>query len=88
LVEQAPQLPWGATLVVVTAVAHEELLATLLDLAASGRRIVLFTLAEEPPQQMMDKVTVYHLPHLVDDLIAPTEIKYGLNDGSAIENAK
>jgi uncharacterized protein (DUF58 family) len=88
LVEQAPQLPWGATLVVVTAVAHEELLATLLDLAASGRRIVLFTLAEEPPQQMMDKVTVYHLPHLVDDLIAPTEIKYGLNDGSAVENAK
>lgn len=75
LVEQAPHLPWGATLVVVTAVAHEELLVTLLDLAAIGRRVVLFTLAEEPPQRLMGKVTVFHLPHLVDDLIAPTEIK-------------
>jgi uncharacterized protein (DUF58 family) len=74
LVEQAPHLPWGATLVVVTAVAHEELLATLLDLAAVGRRIVLFTLAEEPPQHFMGRVTVFHLPHLVDDLIAPVEI--------------
>jgi hypothetical protein len=74
LVEQAPQLPWGATLVLVTAVAHDELLATLLDLAAVGRRIVLFTLAEEPPTRYMGKITVYHLPHLVDDLIAPIEI--------------
>lgn len=75
LVEQAPHLPWGATIVLVTAVAHDELLATLLDLAAVGRRIVLVTLAEEPPRQYMGSVTVYHLPHLVDDLIAPVEIK-------------
>ncbi len=74
LVEQAPHLPWGATLVVVTAVAHDDLLATLLDLAAVGRRIVLFTLAEAPPTRYMGRVTVYHLPHLVDDLIAPVEI--------------
>ncbi len=75
LVEQAPHLPWGATLVVVTAIAHEALLATLIDLAAVGRRIVLFTLAQEPPQQHMGSIVVYHLPHLVDDIIAPTEIK-------------
>jgi hypothetical protein len=75
LVEQAPNLPWGATLVVVTAVAHDDLLATLLDLASVGRRIVLITLAQEPPRQYMGSVTVYHLPHLVDDLIAPIEIK-------------
>jgi uncharacterized protein (DUF58 family) len=74
LVDQAPHLPWGATIVLVTAVAHEELLVTLLDLAAAGRRIVLFTLAEEPPNQFMGNVTVYHLPHLVDDLIIPLEI--------------
>ena len=74
LVEQAPNLPWGATLVIVTAIAHDDLLATLLDLAAVGRRIVLFTLAEEPPTQYLGRITVYHLPHLVDDLIAPVEI--------------
>lgn len=74
LVDQAPHLPWGATLVVVTGVAHEELLATLIDLAEVGRRIVLVTLAEEPPRQYLHRVTVYHLPHLVDDLIALHEV--------------
>jgi hypothetical protein len=74
LVEQAPQLPWGATLVVVSAVAHDDLLGTLLDLAGVGRRIVLVTLAEEPPTRYMGRVIVYHLPHLVDDLIVPVAI--------------
>ena len=78
LVEQAPHLPWGATIVIVTAVAHDDLLATLLDLAAVGRRIVLVTLAQEPPRQYMGSVTVYHLPHLVDDLIVPVEVKADL----------
>lgn len=75
LVVQAPQLPWGATLVVVTAIAHEDLLATMLDLAAVGRRVVLFTLAEEPPKQLLGNITVYHLPHLIDEIIRPIEIK-------------
>ena len=74
LVEQAPNLPWGATLVIVTAIAHDDLLATLLDLSAVGRRIVLVTLAQEPPRQYMGRVTVYHLPHLIDDLIVPVEV--------------
>lgn len=74
VVQQAPHLPWGATLVVVTAIAHDELLAALIDLAAAGRRVVLFTLAQEPPHHLLPGVTVYHLPHLVDDLIAPTHI--------------
>ncbi len=77
LVREAPRLPWGATLVVVTAIAHDELLAALLDLAAVGRRVVLFTLAEAPPARWMDKVAVYHLPHLVDDLIAPHRMTPG-----------
>jgi uncharacterized protein (DUF58 family) len=75
LVREAPHLPWGATLVVVTAVAHEALLATLLDLAGVGRRIVLFTLASRPPQRWLSGITVYHLPHLVEDLIAPRPVR-------------
>lgn len=75
LVREAPRLPWGATLVVVTAIAHDDLLVTLVDLAAVGRRVVLFTLAEEPPARWMDKVTVYHLPHLVEDLVAPQRVE-------------
>jgi hypothetical protein len=59
------------------------MLATLLDLAAAGRRVVLVTLAEEPPSQLMGNVIVYHLPHLVDDIIRPIEIKASPNLASA-----
>lgn len=74
LLTEAPRMPWGATLVVVTAIAHDDLLAALLDLAAAGRRLVLFTLAEEPPSQFLPNLTVFHLPHLIDDLITPTVV--------------
>jgi hypothetical protein len=48
----------------------------LIELAAAGRRVVLFTLAEEPPSYL-PKITVFHLPHLVDDLIAPVQLTAG-----------
>lgn len=75
LMKEAARLPWGATLVVVTAIVYDELLSTLLDLAAVGRRIVLFTLAEAPPEEYLHHITVYHLPHIVQDLIAPKEVQ-------------
>lgn len=71
LLKEAPRLGWGATIVVVSAIAHEALLVSLLELAEAGRPVVLFTLAEEPPTQFLKGVTVYHLPHLLDDLILP-----------------
>ncbi len=71
ILQEAPRLSWGATLVVVTAIAHDSLLASLMELVDAGRKVVLFTLAEEPPSQFLPGVVVYHLPHLVDDLIAP-----------------
>lgn len=71
---EAPRLPWGATLLVVTAIAHDALLAALLDLNQAGRQVVLFTLAEEPPTRQLPGILVYHLPHLVDDLVAPQEV--------------
>jgi uncharacterized protein (DUF58 family) len=74
LLRESPRLPWGATLLVVTAIAHDELLAALLDLRRAGRRMVLFTLAEEPPERLLSGITVYHLPHLVADVIAPQAV--------------
>ena len=71
---ESPRLPWGATLLVVSAIAHDALLATLMELSQAGRQIVLFTLAEEPPTRQLPGIRVYHLPHLVDDLIAPNEV--------------
>ena len=71
LLRESPRLPWGATLVVVTAIAHDGLLAALLDLRRAGRKVVLFTLAEEPPVRRLEGIPVYHLPHLVAHVIAP-----------------
>jgi len=76
LLREAPRLPWGATIVVVTALVHDELLAALSDLEQAGRQIVLFTLAEEPPVREIPGILVYHLPHLVEDLIAPKEVVF------------
>jgi uncharacterized protein (DUF58 family) len=77
LAREAPRMPWGATLVVVTAIAHDSLLATMLDLSAAGRQLVLFTLAKEPPARIMDNIPVYHLPHLVDDIVDPVLVQPG-----------
>ena len=74
LIAESPGIPWGTTLILVTAVTHDELLATLLDLAAAGRSIVLISLADEPPAEYLPQLTVYHLPEFditADDIIAP-----------------
>jgi len=63
LTTESPRLPWGATLVVVTAVVTEELEATLLRLKEVGRRLVLISLGLNPPdEQRLQGITVYHLP--------------------------
>jgi uncharacterized protein (DUF58 family) len=47
--DESPNLPWGATLVVVTAVVTDELRATLARLREAGRRLVLIGVDYEPP---------------------------------------
>jgi uncharacterized protein (DUF58 family) len=75
LADESVHLPRGATLVLVTAIAGDDLLASLSALSEAGRRVVLFTLAEKPPHRWTGKVSTYHLPHLVDDIISPVEIR-------------
>ncbi|HEY66757.1 MAG: DUF58 domain-containing protein [Chloroflexi bacterium] len=58
---ESPRLPWGATLVVVTAIVTDELAAAILRLRRAGRRMALVSLADEPPPQL-DGVATYHLP--------------------------
>ena len=62
LLEESPKLPWGATLVVVTGVVTEELVATLLRLRDVGRRLVLVSLDQKPLRQELEGVLCYHLP--------------------------
>ncbi len=71
LLRDAPRLPWGSTLLVITGVIYPGLLAALLDLRQAGRQVVLFTLTDTPPETDLPGITLYHLPHLIEDLIAP-----------------
>jgi len=58
---ESPRLPWGATLVVVTAIVTDGLAAALLGLRDAGRQMALVSLAEEPPPQM-ERVAIFHIP--------------------------
>jgi uncharacterized protein (DUF58 family) len=64
LLTESARLPWGATLVVVTGIVTEELLATLLRLHQVGRRVVLVSLAEQAPDMafLPPGILTYHLP--------------------------
>lgn len=61
LLHQSLRLPWGATILVVTAVVSPELEAVLLRLKQAGRKLVLLSLADEPPARLPGVLT-YHLP--------------------------
>lgn len=59
--KESAHLPWGATLAVITAVVSEELLAVVARLKASGRRLVLICLTDDPlpfpmPGILMERV--------------------------------
>jgi uncharacterized protein (DUF58 family) len=64
LVAESPRLPWGATLVVVTALVTDDLLSALVRLHDVGRRLVLVSLEEEPlpPYSLPGGIVAYHLP--------------------------
>ncbi len=59
---ESPRLPWAATLVLVTAVLTDEMLATLMRLREAGRRIALLYLGEDLPAAPLPPVVFYHLP--------------------------
>ena len=61
LTRESPYLPWGATLVIVTSIVTEEIMASMLSLRDAGRRQVLISLAEERPEVELSGITVYHL---------------------------
>ncbi len=61
LLREVPRIPYGATLVVVTAVVTPELNETLLRTKKKGRRVMLASLAKEPPPEIPG-IRVIHLP--------------------------
>lgn len=67
LLRESAQLPWVATMVVVTAVVTDEIMIALLRLQEAGRRVVLISLDEAPPPDVAPRTAaapllVYHIP--------------------------
>jgi uncharacterized protein (DUF58 family) len=61
VLEESRRIPWGATLVAITGLVNESILASLVRLRQSGRRVVLVVLGKTPPPYLSD-IRTYHLP--------------------------
>jgi uncharacterized protein (DUF58 family) len=66
LIKQVPRVPYGATLLLVTAVTNPELFETLVQLRLRGRHITLLSFAQPPPKQVPG-VRTFHLPFKPED---------------------
>ena len=62
---ESTNVPWAATMIVVTAVVNESLVVTLNQLKRAGRRIALVSLGEEPPPKTLGNIVAYHIPSTV-----------------------
>lgn len=61
LMAEAPRLPFGATLVVVTALLTPEIQEALLRLKEHGHRLTIFSFSDQVPQEIPG-MTIYHRP--------------------------
>jgi len=64
LTAETSRLPWGATLVVITAVVLDTLLVVLSRLRTAGRRVVLVRLDDRPLPPKVPDITVHRVVDL------------------------
>jgi len=70
LTRESPNLPWGATLLVVTSVVTDDILAAMMRLRDAGRRQVLISLDEGAPAHDLPGILVHRLS--AEDSASPT----------------
>jgi len=59
--QEARGLPWGSTVLAVTAQPADELTAALLDLKRAGRPVALVKVGGEPPKEASIAMPAYHV---------------------------
>jgi uncharacterized protein (DUF58 family) len=62
---EASNLPWGSTLVVISAQPGEDMLGALLDLKRVGRSVALVRVGGALPEAVGEALPVYHVPDKV-----------------------
>jgi len=70
LLAESARLPWGATLLIITGFVNEPILGAILQLRASGRRVVLVAVGKEAPPQIAGVIT-HHSPLVEAEPTAP-----------------
>jgi uncharacterized protein (DUF58 family) len=63
LMREVPRIPYGSSLIILTAITSPELAETLLQIKRHERRITLFSLGQETPP-VMSGINVIHHPFL------------------------
>jgi uncharacterized protein (DUF58 family) len=63
--QEAANLPWGSTLVVISAQPTDELLGALLYFKRAGRSVALIKVGGTAPEADEGALTVYHIPDKV-----------------------
>ncbi|MDX1413850.1 MAG: DUF58 domain-containing protein [Candidatus Promineifilaceae bacterium] len=66
MLRESPTLPWISTIVLVTAVVTDEIMVSLLRLQEAGRRVVLLSVAQDPPEAVQGPILTYHIPAAVN----------------------
>lgn len=61
ILTESVRLPWGSTLVIITGFMNEEILGSVLQLRANGRRVALICVGKEPPP-VLENILTYHIP--------------------------
>jgi len=59
---ESPKLPWGATLIVISGILSDSLLATLLRLKGAGRKVVLLAVGADVEPEQLPCIQVYRIP--------------------------
>ncbi len=68
LLREVPRVQYGATLIILTSVTSPELASILIELKRHGRRITLYSLAEETPP-VVPGIQTIHQPFLKEDQV-------------------
>ena len=63
--EEAAALPWGSTIMVISAQPTDDLLGALLDLKRVGRSVALVKVGGAAPEAGEGVLPVYHIPDKV-----------------------
>jgi len=58
---ELPTLPYGATVIAISAVAEEPLVTALLDARRAGHPVVLLAIGETPPAHVPEELQMYWL---------------------------